>query len=297
MRKTTRFKKLVQDPPILVLPAVHDALSARIIEQAGFRALALGGYATSATLLGKPDVSLLTLTEMADQVARIADAVDLPILADGDTGHGGVLNVMRTVKAMERAGAAALFIEDQLSPKRCGHMDGKRVIPVPDMVAKIKAALDARSDPDFCIMARTDALAPLGIDEAIERGKRYREAGADIVFVEAPTTIAEMIRITTEIDGPVMANNVEGGKTPLLSAPELEAIGYDLVAFATAATYAVTRALQEIMAVLKRTGSTREFQERMCGFDEFNEMIGLNELRHRESRYLESPTGDQEDSL
>lgn len=267
------------------MPGAHDALSARIIAQTGFKALAVGGYAVSAAHLGKPDVGLLTLTEMVDHFARIVDAADIPVLADGDTGHGNITNVMRTVKEIERTGAAAMFLEDQLFPKRCGHMEGKAVIAVEEMIAKIKAAVDARTDQDFVIMARTDALAPLGLDEAIDRANRYREAGADMIFVEAPRTVAEMRRITSEIEAPTMANNVEGGKTPLLPAKELEAIGYRLVAFPTAGIYAVSAALAKAMKEILESGSSEGFRDHMMEFETFNRFMGLPSIRETERKY------------
>lgn len=269
------------------MPGAHDALSARIIAQTGFKALAVGGYAVSAAHLGKPDVGLLTLTEMVDHFARIVDAADIPVLADGDTGHGNITNVMRTVKEIERTGAAAMFLEDQLFPKRCGHMEGKAVIPAEEMIAKIKAAVDARTDQDFVIMARTDALAPLGLDEAIDRANRYHQAGADMIFVEAPRTVAEMRRITTEIEAPAMANNVEGGKTPLLPAKELEAIGYRLVAFPTAGIYAVSAALAKTMKEILETGSSEGFRDHMMEFESFNRFIGLPSIRETERKYYD----------
>jgi len=186
LRNSTRFKQLINDPEILLLPGVHDVLSARIGAQAGFKALTGGGYSASATLLGQPDTSQLSLTEMADHYARMCDCVDVPFFGDGDTGFGNVTNVARTVRAYERAGLAGMFIEDQVFPKRCGHMAGKAVIPAHEMVAKLKAALDARHDPDFVIMARTDANAVNGLDDALERMALYREVGADLLFVEAP---------------------------------------------------------------------------------------------------------------
>jgi methylisocitrate lyase len=237
--------------------------------------------------MGKPDISFLTLPEMVDHLARLTDTVDLPILVDGDTGHGGVLNVARTVREFERAGAAGLFIEDQVFPKRCGHMEGKQVVGREDMVAKIKAALDARKDPDLVITARTDALAVLGVDEAIERGNLYREAGADVIFVEAPRSVEEMRRINREVDAPTLANNVEGGKTPFLPARELEAIGYNLVIYPVSATYAAARAVTGLMEELKRTGTTAGFSDRMWQFSEFSEFIGLEEFRRQERRYLD----------
>ena len=212
MKKTTLLKRHILAPEILVMPGAHDVLSARIIEKTGFLAFFVGGYAATAALLGKPDISLLTLSEMVGHAERLSEATDIPFLMDADTGYGGVLNVARTVREMERAGAAGLFIEDQVFPKRCGHMEGKQVVATEDMIAKIKAALDARSDPDFIIMARTDALAVSGIHEAIERGNLYREAGADVIFVEAPVSRDDMSRINREIDAPTVANMVEGGE-------------------------------------------------------------------------------------
>lgn len=287
MKKTTLFKNLVHDPAILVMPGAHDALSARVIAETGFKALAVGGYAVSASHLGRPDVGLLTLSEMVDHIARIADAADLPVLADGDTGHGNVTNVMRTVKEIERTGAAAMFLEDQLFPKRCGHMDGKVVIPASEMIAKIKAAVDARTDQDFVIMARTDALAPCGIDEAIERANRYIEAGADMIFVEAPRTVGHMRRITGEVKAATMANHVEGGKTPMLSARELEAIGYNVVAFPTSAIYAISKALLGVMKEIFENGTSAGFHDHMMEFEEFNRFIGLSLIRETERKYYE----------
>lgn len=287
MKKTTLFRHLVDAPEILIMPGAHDALSARIIAHAGFKALAVGGYAVSAVHLAKPDVGLLTLTEMVDHVARVVDAADIPVLADGDTGHGNVTNVIRTVRAIERTGAAAMFLEDQLFPKRCGHMEGKAVIPTAEMIAKLKAAVDARTDENFVIMARTDALAPHGLDEAIDRANRYCEAGADMIFVEAPRSIAEMRRITSEIEAPTMANNVEGGKTPFLPARDLQALGYRLVAFPTSAIYAASAALAGVMQVMAASGSTEGFRDRMMTFEEFNRFIGLPLIRDLERQYYD----------
>ena len=217
MKNTTLLKKLILDNEILVMPGAYDAAAARIIEQTGFNAVTLGGYPTSASLLGKPDVSLLTLTEMAAHTRNIAEAVDIPVFTDGDTGYGNVINVARTVHEFERAGAAGMFIEDQIFPKRCGHMEGKQVIPADEMLPKIKAAVDARHDQDFIIMARTDALAVHGVREAIARANKYYEAGADLIFIEAPTSKEEMIKINLEVSAPTMAIQIEGGKTPMFT--------------------------------------------------------------------------------
>jgi methylisocitrate lyase len=286
MRKTTRLKKLISASEILIMPGAHDSLVARIIEQAGFQAVTLGGYPATANLLGKPDVSLLSMTEMVEYTRRICGAVDLPVFTDGDTGYGNVTNVYRTVKEMERAGAAGMFIEDQVFPKRCGHMEGKQVIPAEEMVAKIRAALDARTDPDFVLMARTDALAVHGIEEAIRRGNLYRETGADLIFVEAPQTIEDMKRINREINAPTLANNVEGGKSPLLSAKKLESIGYNVVVFPIASTYCIAKAVTDLMRELKEKGTTESFLDRMIPFAFFNELVGLPDIRKKEESYL-----------
>ncbi len=283
MRRTTRFRRLVEADEILMMPGAHDALCARLIEAAGFKALTAGGYSATAGLLGQPDTGQLTMSEMADFYARLCDATALPLFADADTGYGNVTNVARTIRAYERAGVAGLFIEDQVAPKRCGHMAGKAVIPAEEMVAKVKAALDARVDGDMMIMARTDALTVNGLDDAIERAQRYREAGADLIFVESPRNMAEIKRICTEIDAPLMANNIEAGLTPYLTTKELQKVGYAVVAYPVAATYAVARAVGELMATLKRDGTTAAYRKRMLRFDEFNALVGLDALRRTET--------------
>jgi len=288
MKKTTQLRKLIEDEEILMIPVVHDALCAKIAEQSGFKAIFTAGYANSAALLGMPDVSLLTLTEMVDVASRIADAVDIPVFADGDTGHGNITNVIRTVKLFEKAGVAGLFIEDQLEPKRCGHMAGKQVISPEEMAAKIRAALDARSDPDFVIMARTDALAVNGIDDAIYRAKLYRDIGADLIFVEAPESVDHMKRIIREVDAPHMVNMLSGGRTPMLTAKELQEIGYSVVAYATACTYTIAKAVKELFEILRRTGTTEGFDDRMMKFDEFNRLVGLEKIRELENAYMAS---------
>jgi 2-methylisocitrate lyase-like PEP mutase family enzyme len=286
MKKTALLRKLIEDEEILMIPVAHDALCARIAEQSGFKAIFTAGYANSAALLGMPDVSLLTLTEMLDVASRIADAVSIPVFADGDTGHGNISNVIRTVQQFERAGAAGLFIEDQVQPKRCGHMAGKQVITPREMVSKIKAALDARQDPDFIIMARTDAIAVNGIDDAIQRANLYRDAGADLIFVEAPESVEQMRRIIREVDAHHMVNMLPGGKTPLLNARELQEIGYSAVAYATACTYTIAKAVRELFESLHKTGTTAGFEDRMMSFDEFNRLVGLERIREQEEAFL-----------
>ncbi len=286
MNRTRLLKQYILDSEILIMPGAHDALTAKIIEAAGFQALTMGGYAASGSLLGQPDVSLLSMTEIVDCYRRVVDAVGIPVFVDGDTGYGGVLNVRRTVKEIEGTGAAGMFIEDQVFPKRCGHMEGKQVIDAAEMEAKIKAAVDARTDTDFVIMARTDALAIHGIGHAIERANRYRTAGADLIFVEAPTSVEQMVAITKGVDAPLLANNVEGGKSPLLSATELQRIGYSAVVFPVAATFTVAAAVSRLMAHLKANGSTEGFLDSMSTFDDFNELVGLERLRVLEEKYF-----------
>jgi carboxyvinyl-carboxyphosphonate phosphorylmutase len=285
LRKTERLKKLVHDREILVAPGVHDCLTARIIEEQGFSALYMTGYGTSASMLGKADVGLLTLTEMAWRVSRIADAVDIPLIADGDTGYGNAVNVARTVREYEKAGAACIQLEDQVAPKKCGHMTGREIIPSDEMAGKIKAACDSRHDRDFMIMARTDARTTHGIDEAIERGHIYAEAGADILFIESPETEDEMKTITTSFDVPVLANMVEHGRTPFLPVSRLQETGYDIAIFPVTATFAMARAVSDVMKVLKESGSTLDYKDRMMDFETFNDLVGLSEIREMEKKY------------
>jgi 2,3-dimethylmalate lyase len=285
MNKTALLRKLIEDEEILMIPVAHDALCARIAEQSGFKAIFTAGYANSAALLGMPDVSLLTLTEMVDVASRIADAVSIPIFADGDTGHGCIANVIRTVQQFEKAGVAGLFIEDQVHPKRCGHMAGKQVIAPGEMVSKIKAALDARQDPDFVIMARTDAIAVNGIDDAIQRANLYNDAGADLIFVEAPESVEQMRRIIRDVDAYHMVNMLPGGRTPILNARELQEIGYSAVAYATACTYTIAKAVRELFESLNKTGTTAGFEDRMMSFDEFNRLVGLERMREQEEAF------------
>jgi methylisocitrate lyase len=287
MRKTTQLKQLIEAPELLMMPGAHDALSARIAENAGFEAVTAAGFAATGALLGRPDSSQLSATEMADHYARICDAVDIPVFVDADTGFGNVTNVRRTVREFERAGVAGLFIEDQIFPKRCGHTPGKDVVPVEEFLGKIKAALDARRDPDFTIMARTDALGVIGIDEAIMRGQMSVDVGADMVFVEAPTTPEEMRRVCREIDAPHFANIVDFGESPLLTADELQEIGYAAAVWPVASVFTVTKALQAMYATLKRDGTTEAAQDGMVDFAAYTALVGLPELRDQEESYLQ----------
>ncbi|MDQ7843420.1 MAG: oxaloacetate decarboxylase [Armatimonadota bacterium] len=279
------LRERLSRPEILVAPGVHDALAARIAERAGFEALYFTGAGFAYTHLGMPDLGLVSLSETVARVAAIADATRLPLIADGDTGYGNALNVGRTVREFERAGAAAIQLEDQTFPKRCGHLAGKTVIRTEEMVGKIKAAVDARRE-GILVIGRTDARAVEGFDAALERALRYKEAGADILFVEAPESRAELERLARALPPPAMANMVEGGATPLLSARELEAMGYRLVIFPGAAVRAAAAAMVRVMAVLRQQGTTEPLRESMLSFAELNDLLGLPEFQRREERYL-----------
>jgi 2,3-dimethylmalate lyase len=285
MKKTSLFKQYLMAKEILMMPVAHDPLCAKIIERAGFKVVACGGYAASAALIGAPDVELLTLTEMADAVWRTADAVDLPVFADGDNGHGNTTNVQRTVKQFEKAGAASLMLEDQVSPKRCGHMSGKHIVPMDEFVAKIKAAVDTRLDQDLTILARTDAIAVAGLPEAVERAHRCVEAGADWVFLEAPESVEQMNQIPRLVSVPTLANVIPGGKTPILAASELQSIGFAAVIWPNAFTYVYAKLASDLAAELLRTGTTTRFHDRMIEFEEFNDLVGLSKIRATEQRY------------
>ncbi len=291
MRLTSRFRQLIEAPEILAMPGVHDGLSARIAAEAGFSALTMGGFAATGSLLGQPDSSQLGLTELADHYARVVDASGLPVLADADTGFGNVTNVRRAVQAYERAGVAGLFIEDQVFPKRCGHTPGKAIVPVEEMLAKLKAALDARTDPDLVIMARTDARAVVDLDAAIERACLFKEAGADLLFVEAPQTVEEMRRVCRQVGGHHLANMVEFGHSPELTADELQEIGFAVVVWPVTSMLAMAHMLRDLYAEIVRTGTSQGFKERMVSFDDYTRLVGLPALREREQSYLEAAEG------
>lgn len=285
MKKTTLLKKLILDDEILVMPGVYDALSAKIVEQSGFRSVVIGGYATSAALLGKPDVGLLSFFEMVGYARYIAAAVEIPVFADGDTGYGNVTNVQRTIHEYERAGIAGLFIEDQVSPKRCGHMEGKEVIPVREMISKLKSAVDAREDPDFIVMARTDALAVSGMKETIDRANLYSEAGADVIFVEAPRTGEEMVTLRRQIKAPLFVSMLEGGKTPEFTPGQLQAMGFQGVFFGLSTLYAAAWATRAVLAEIRDKGTTKALRGRMITFQDFNGLVGLDRIRETEQSY------------
>ncbi len=288
MRSTTQFRRLVEAPEMLVLPGVADALGARIAAECGARAIVCGGYAATATLLGKPDTSLLGMAELADHYARLVDASGLPVFADGDTGFGNVSQVARMTRAYERAGVAGFFIEDQVFPKRCGHMAGKAVVPAAEMVARLKAALDARVDGDLVIMARTDANAVEGFEAALERAHLYREAGADALFVEAPRSEAELARVPAALDAPCMVNNIEGGLTPLLPPDRLAAMGYAISVFAVTMPYAMARVMRRVLSTLLADGTSAALSAELVAFDDFNALVGLPEVRAAEARLADA---------
>jgi methylisocitrate lyase len=254
---------------------VWDALSAKLAERAGFELLFVSGFAVAGTQLGEPDFGLLTQTEMLESARRIVRAVRVPVIVDGDTGHGGPLNVQRVVRELVAIGAAGMLLEDQVWPKRCGHMRGKEVIPAEEHVQKIRAAVEARGGAAFTILGRTDARAPLGLDEAIRRGRMYREAGADWIFVEAPLSREELARVGREVPGPLMANMVEGGKTPILGAAELAELGFEYVVYPLTGLLSASRALERAFAELVKTGIAPDDSRTKLGFDEFTALVGL----------------------
>jgi len=287
MSVATRLRELIAQPDLLVAPGAYDALSARLIAQAGFPAVYMTGFGTAASVLGQPDVGLLTMSEMVSRAAALAAVVgDRPLIADADTGYGNPINVRRTIREYERAGVAAVHIEDQLWPKKCGHMEGKQVIPLDEMVQKIRAAVDARQDPNFVIIARTDANAVYGLEDALRRGRAYREAGADVIFIEAPRSIEELRTIAQAFPGvPLLYNWAESGKTPLLSLEEIHALGFKLVIFPVSLLFAATHALLSLLEVLEQGQTPTAFAELMVTFSHFTDQIGLPDIQALERRY------------
>jgi len=271
----TTLRSRLAAPPILVAPGVYDALTAHLAERAGFSAVYVSGAAIAYTRLGRPDIGLVAMSEVADTVALIRDRVRSHLIVDADTGYGNALNVARTVRIFERAGANAIQIEDQDFPKRCGHLDNKALVPAQEMVGKIKAALDARQSRETLVIARSDAIAVEGFEQAMARAMSYREAGADVLFVEAPKTRDELKRIPPALkEVPVMANMVEGGKTPSLNAADLQALGFSLVIFPGAIVRAVAHTAGEFYACLAANGTSEPFRNRMHDFDGLNDVIG-----------------------
>jgi len=271
------LRALVERRQGLVVPGAFDALSARLVEQAGFPAVYMTGFGVSAARLGLPDLGFAGLAEMVDQARNLATAVSIPLIADADTGYGSVLQVRRTVQQYEAAGVAALHIEDQVAPKRCGHLSGKQVVPADEFAARIRAAVDARTDPDLQIIARTDAIAVSGFDDAVDRAGAAAHAGADILFVEAPTSEAEIEALPRRLDRPLLFNYAPSGRTPLLSFARLRALGYAIVILPVDLLFAATRAMQQILADVRDRGAAPRDAERVVSFQEFCELIGLPE--------------------
>lgn len=286
MKPTTRLRALLDENRCIVAPGVADALAARLVAREGFDAVYMTGFGTSLTRLGMPDVGLLTATEMIDNAGRIADASGLPTVADADTGYGNPINTRRTIRDYEKAGVAGVHLEDQAWPKRCGHLAGKRVIPPAEMVAKIKAACDARTDPDFVIITRTDAIAVEGLEAALERGERYREAGADMLFIEAPVGRDEVERVARHFKGvPLLYNMAASGKTPDLSAAELGPLGFRLAIYPNWVILAAIPAMQMLLQELKRTGTIAHLRDKVASFKQFTDIAGLPEIQELEARY------------
>jgi 2-methylisocitrate lyase-like PEP mutase family enzyme len=285
-RATARFRALLAKPGCIVAPGVADALAARLVALEGFDAVYMTRFGTSLTRLGAPDVGLLTASEMVDNATRIVDASGLPVIADADTGYGNPINMRRTIRDYERAGVAGVHIEDQVWPKRCGHLAGKRVIPVGEMVAKIRAACDARNDADFSIIARCDAIAVEGMEAALERGERYREAGADMLFIEAPVGREQVARVAQHFAGvPLLYNMAASGKTPDLDAKELGQLGFKLAIFPNWVILAAIPAMQSVLRELKAKGGVADIRGRVATFKEFTEIAGLPEIQVLEERY------------
>jgi 2-methylisocitrate lyase-like PEP mutase family enzyme len=278
MSKTHRLRELLAGTKIIRSFAPHDVFTARVLEDAGIELLFLGGFGVSASVLGIPDVGLTTLTEMTEAVRRMAERLTIPLIADGDTGHGNLQNVARTVRDFERAGAAGLLLKDQVAPKRCGHFSGKQVIPADEMLDKLRVALDTREDPDFVIIARTDARDVEGLVSAIERVNRYGEAGADLCFVEAPQSREELQRIAREVPFPQLANMLPGGVTPILSATELDQLGFRIVVDPVATLLATGHVVRRLAQAMLREGRIDQPAVPMMGFDEVKELLGLDEL-------------------
>ena len=282
-----RLRALLDSGQTVVAPGAFDPLAARLVEEAGFPAVYMTGFGTSAALLGRPDVGLLTMTEMVDNAGRIAACVDIPVIADADTGYGNPLNVIRTVGAYEAAGVAGLHIEDQVAPKKCGHMEGKQVIGANEMAQKVRAAVDARTDPDFVIIARTDARAVEGLDSALDRARQYRDAGADVLFIEALVSEAEIEAAAAAFpDVPLLFNWAEGGKTPPVGLDRLTELGYRIVIFPIGTLLAATAAMRRILREIAAAGTPASLLGELPTFGEFTDFIGLPEVRGIEQRYI-----------
>ena len=279
-------RKLLQDKSKpLVMPGVYDAIGAKIVEKVGFEAMFQTGYGTSATLFGMPDYGFIGSTETVDNARRICHAVSTPVIVDADTGYGNALSVWKLVQELEEVGASGIFLEDQRWPKRCGHMQGKEVIQKDEYAEKLQAALDARSTKDFIIVARTDARAIEGLDNAIERGLYYKKIGADAIFIEAPKTIQEMKIIGKSINAPLVANMIEGGATPIISKSKLHKMGFKIVLYPLSVLFSNTYSTLKLLQELKKSGTTRKLSKQIVNFDQFNDVVELSKYRKLEQKY------------
>ncbi|UCH23616.1 MAG: oxaloacetate decarboxylase [Deltaproteobacteria bacterium] len=285
MKNTTKLRNLIRDKSIIMMPGVYDCLTARLAEETGFEAVIITGAGLVASVLGFPDIGLISMSEVLVQTRNIVRSTKLPVFADCDTGYGNPLNVFRTVQEFEDAGVAGLFIEDQVFPKRCGHFAGKQVISKEEMIKKIEAALDARRDKDLVIMARTDARAVYGLEDALERAQAYVEAGVDMIFVEAPQTIEEIAQIPKSVRAPTMINLVEGGKTPLVSVDELEKMGYKFATFSGSAQKTALKAMREFLLHLKETRSLDGVLDRIISLKERSDLLDLPKFYEMENKY------------
>ena len=285
MAQAQKIRDALKEKGVLVMPGVYDCLSAKIASRAGFEVIFITGYSVSATYLGEPDFDLLTQTELLSASQRICSVTPLPVIVDADTGYGNAVNVIRTVRELIRGGAAGMFLEDQIWPKRCGHMKGKQVVPLEEYLSKLRAAVDARGKDDFYIVARTDARQALGLEEAIRRGKAFKEAGADAVFIEAPNTKEEMHEIGRNVPGPLVANMIERGVTPLMGPEELKKLGFQLIVWPLGPLYASARALQDVYSTLRSAGTTHAIMDRLIPFEEFHDIIGLKEKYALDEKY------------
>lgn len=285
-----RLRELLERRELIVAPGAFDAFSARLVELAGFDAVYVTGFGAAASRLGRPDVGLLGMSEMADQAAAAVATTSIPVIADADTGYGNALNVIRTVRAYEVAGVAALQLEDQVHPKRCGHMDGKEVVPVAEMVRKVEAAVAARTDPDLTIIARTDARAPEGFEPALARMRAYIDAGADVAFFEAPRSLEEIERIATELaPTPLLFNWVEKAKSPPIAVEELRRLGFAIVILPLTTLLAATRAMTDVLATVAREGTPASIVDELASFDELTSLVGLEETTALERRFATDP--------
>ncbi len=279
------LRNMLKSKKPLVIPGVYDALGAKIAQKVGFEAMFQTGYGTSATLFGMPDYGFIGAAETVDNARRICRAVSVPVIVDSDTGYGNALSVWKIVKELESAGAAGIFLEDQRWPKRCGHMQGKEVIPQEEYTEKLSAALDARESKDFIIVARTDARATEGLDAAIERGKQNKKTGANAIFVEAPRSLEEMKKIGKEINAPLVANMIEGGATPLSSAETLNKMGFKIILYPLSVLYANSFATMNILKELKKSGNTAKYKHKVVNFDQFNDLVELPKFRKMEKKF------------